>query len=115
MHLPGLQSEGPPHVFQLMGFICACHVVSVITKEEDSCKCVTTSLLQNPIIDLPAPPGSGGGEERLQAGHLAELAAHTPQVHRVAVEAIGEETLGLVPVGGDVLHVRLLRVDTGTT
>lgn len=69
MHLPGLQSEGPPHVFQLMGFICACHVVSVITKEEDSCKCVTTSLLQNPIIDLPAPPGSGGGEERLQAGH----------------------------------------------
>lgn len=52
-----------------MGFICAYHVVSVITKEEDSCKCVTTSLLQNPITDLLAPPGSGGGEERLQTGH----------------------------------------------
>lgn len=52
-----------------MGFICACHVVSVTTKEEVSCKCVTTSLLKNPITDLPAPPGSGGGEERLQAGH----------------------------------------------
>lgn len=65
---PGLQSEGPPHVFQLVGFICACHMVSVITKEEDSCKCVTTSLLQNPITNLPALPGSEGGEERLQAG-----------------------------------------------
>ena len=67
MHLSGLQSEGPPRVFQPVGFICACHVVNVITKEEDRCKCVTTSLLQNPVTNLLAPPG--GGEEKLQAGH----------------------------------------------
>nr|CAI9713113.1 unnamed protein product [Rangifer tarandus platyrhynchus] len=56
----------PRYIVVPVGFICACHVVSVITKEEDSCKCVTTSLLQNPITNLPAPPG---GEEKLQAGH----------------------------------------------
>lgn len=64
---PGLQSGGPP-----MSFSCGLHLyhmVSVITKEEDSYKCVTTSLLQNPITNLPALPGSEGGEERLQAGH----------------------------------------------
>ncbi|KAI4538290.1 hypothetical protein MG293_011693 [Ovis ammon polii] len=59
----------PCYIVVLVGFICACHMVSVITKEEDSYKCVTTSLLQNPITNLPALPGSEGGEERLQAGH----------------------------------------------
>lgn len=54
----------------------------------------------------------GSGEERLQAGHLVEHAARAPQVHLEAVEAISEEALrGPVPAGGDVLGVRLLRVD----
>lgn len=45
-------------------------------------------------------------------GHLIEHAARAPQVHLEAVEAIGEEALrGPVPAGGDVLSVRLLRVD----
>lgn len=52
-----------------MGFICACHVVSIVTEEEDSCKCATTSLLQNAVSELLAPSGSGGGKEKLRAGH----------------------------------------------
>lgn len=45
-------------------------------------------------------------------GHLVEHTARAPQVHLEAVEAIGEEALrGPVPAGGDVLGVRLPRVD----
>ncbi|XP_022453246.1 sodium/potassium-transporting ATPase subunit beta-1-interacting protein 4 isoform X1 [Delphinapterus leucas] len=53
----------------LVGFICACHVASVVTEEEDGCKCAATSLLQNAVSDLLAPSGSGGGKEKLRAGH----------------------------------------------
>ncbi|KAB0404623.1 hypothetical protein E2I00_017070 [Balaenoptera physalus] len=59
----------PRYIVVLVGFVCACHVVSVVTEEEGSCKCATTSLPQNAVSDLLAPSGSGGGKEKLRAGH----------------------------------------------
>lgn len=52
------------------------------------------------------------GEEREQRDDFEHDAANAPQVHLVAVVTVGEEALGCtVPASGDVLRVRLLRID----
>lgn len=51
-------------------------------------------------------------KQREQRNHFEHDTANTPQVHLVAVEAVGEETLGrTVPTSGNVLSVGLFRVD----
>ena len=53
------------------------------------------------------------GEEREQRDDLEHDAADAPQIHLVAIVAVGEEALGrAVPPCRDVLRVRLLRIDT---
>lgn len=64
---PG-SSPRPLGVFQLVGFVCACYVVRVLTEEEDSCMCgrrAPTTASSRPGMDAPGNGGgrgSGGGD-----------------------------------------------------
>lgn len=55
-----VSSPQPLTVFQLVGFVYACSVVSVFTEEEDSCKCVAGRCPKSPS---PALQALGEGEE----------------------------------------------------
>lgn len=58
-------SPRPLGVFQLVGFVYACYVVSVFTEEEDSCKCMAGRPPQKPIRDAAQPcPARQRGRER---------------------------------------------------
>jgi hypothetical protein len=69
-----------------------------------------------PANERHQSPGAGlTWEEREEADDLEEDAADAPHVHLVRVVAVREQALGrAVPARGDVLRVRLLRVDAAT-
>lgn len=70
-------SPWPLRVFQLVGFVCACYVISIFTEEEDSCKCAAASLPQEPGSDLARPHqavGEGEGSRGLATEGEASFA-----------------------------------------
>lgn len=71
------------------------------------------TLTARPADERRQSPGAGlTWEEREEADDLEEDAADAPHVHLVRVVAVREQALGrAVPARGDVLRVRLLRVD----